>query len=128
MSALCCAMTEDGADAWRMLEAAEKGLDRLPVPRRTQVLLGASHAYASLGRRSDALRLAQQAAALARPRGLRLMDLEARLLLVHLAGDQPEAATWRHEAQDLSRVLEQDMGPDLAQAFRARPDLAALRQ
>jgi hypothetical protein len=127
LSAWACAMTGDLGDAERMLKQAERTLHSLPVPRRAQVLLGVARAHSALGRVEDAERLAAQASRLARSRGLRLLDLEARLLLSKLAEDPELAASWQEEAAVLARSFDQELQADLAESFWSRPGLSALR-
>ena len=127
LNAWACAMTGDLRDAERMLQVAEKTLHSLPVPRRAQVLLGSARAHSALGRSDDGERLATQAASLARSRGLRLLELESRLLLSKLVEDPETAAQWRNEAASLARAFDSELRADLADSFWSRPGLSALR-
>ncbi|MCP4805358.1 MAG: protein kinase [Proteobacteria bacterium] len=127
LNAWACAMTGDLRDAERMLEVAEKTLHTLPVPRRAQVLLGCARAHSALGRTTDGERLTAQAAALARSRGLRLLELECRLLQSKLVEDPAQAKAWREEAARLARAFDGELRADLADAFWSRPGLSALR-
>ncbi|HJN76457.1 MAG TPA: protein kinase [Myxococcota bacterium] len=127
LNAWACAMTGDLRDAERMLEVAEKTLHSLPVPRRAQVLIGAARAHSALGRSEDGERLAMQAASLARSRGLRLLELESRLLLSKLVDDPEAADKWRAEAATLARAFDKELRSDLADSFWSRPGLSALR-
>jgi len=127
LNAWACAMTGDDRDAARMVEAAEEGMDLLPVPRRTQVLLGAARAYAALRRPGDAKRLALRAVELSGVGGFRLWGLDARLLLSEVAATDAEARGYREEALKIARVLVTELGPDLSLAFSRRPGLKKRR-
>ncbi|MCB9797905.1 MAG: protein kinase [Alphaproteobacteria bacterium] len=126
LNAWACAITGDDADAKRMLERAERDLPALHVPRRAQVMIGAARAHHALGNDADAERLAMQGTGLARSRGLRLLDLQGRLLLSLIAKEIGAATSWREEAAALARAFDRELSPELAQSFRARPALAGL--
>ncbi|MCB9744650.1 MAG: protein kinase [Alphaproteobacteria bacterium] len=126
LNAWACAITGDEADARRMLERAERDLASLHVPRRAQVMIGAARAHHALGKLEDAERLAMQGTGLARSRGLRLLDLQGRLLLSEIAADIGATSSWREEAAALARAFDRELSPELAQSFRARPALAGL--
>ena len=126
LDAWACGQRQHSSDALRMLSRAEETLDTLPVPRRAQVMLGAARACLTLGDRDRAERLASAAAGLARSRGLRLLDLEARLLLSQVL-DEPHATAWRNEARELALAFQADLNEDLARAFRTRPGMAELQ-
>ncbi len=123
LHAWACAMTGDRADALRMVGAAERSLDQLPVPRRCQVTLGAAQAYKALDRPVEAERLARDAVALASAGGFRLWGLDARLLLAEVVAAPVEARAWREEALNMARGLVEELGPDLSLAFARRPGL-----
>jgi tetratricopeptide (TPR) repeat protein len=125
LAAWVCGNQNERTDALRMLDRAEATLDSLPVPRRAQVMVGAAEAYAALHEPARAQRLAAEAAGLARSRGLRLLDLEARLLLARLV-DEPQTASWRAEARALAEAFEAELTPELAKAFHTRPGMAGL--
>ncbi|MBK7759312.1 MAG: protein kinase [Deltaproteobacteria bacterium] len=126
LNAWCCAMTGDRLDAERMLEVAQAQLDKLPVPRRVQVMIAAARALESLGRLDDARALANTGTSLARSRGFRLIELEGRLMLSGLAETDDAKAAWRAEAEALARALRQELPAELAEPFFARPELAEL--
>ncbi len=123
LHAWACAVTGDVHDALRMVEAAERSMDQLPVPRRCQVTLGAAQAYRALGRPEDAERLARVAVSLASTGGFRLWGLDARLLLSQVVERPQDARAWREEALSLARNLVDELGPDLSLAFARRPGL-----
>lgn len=125
LNAWVCGKRNERTDALRMLERAEQTLDSLPVPRRAQVMVGAARAFSALDEPARAERLAAEAAGLARSRGLRLLDLEARLLLSRLV-DEPQASSWREEARTLAEAFAGELTIELAQAFRSRPGMADL--
>jgi tetratricopeptide (TPR) repeat protein len=126
LHAWACALTGDHGDAARMLQAAERTLSGLPVPRRAQVLVGAARAHAAMGRREDAERLARASADLARSRGLRLLELESRLLLATLADRPGDRAAWTEDARALAAQLESELPDGWVERFRARPGLSDL--
>jgi len=123
LHAWACAMNGQSEEALQMVEAAERNLDQLPVPRRCQVTLGAAQAYRVLARHADAERLARSAVTLAGAGGFRLWGLDARLLLSEVVTMPSDARAWREEALTLARGLVDELGPDLALAFARRPGL-----
>ena len=125
LDAWACGQRKHTTDARRMLDRAEEKLDSLPVPRRAQVMIGVAQAASTLGDAERATRLAVAAAGLARSRGLRLVDLEACVLLSQVV-DGPRAESWLAEAQTLAAGFEENFNTDLVRAFRSRPDMAVL--
>ena len=125
--AWCCALNGELADAERMLDNAERGLDKLPVPRRTQVMIAAGRARAALSQTDQAQRMVLNAISLARSRGFRLLELEGRLLLSRLADDHATATAWKAEAISLARTFDAELSPELAASFWARPELEHLQ-
>ncbi|MCB9764166.1 MAG: protein kinase [Alphaproteobacteria bacterium] len=126
LNAWACAMRGEDRDARRMLDAVERNLEQLHIPRRAQVMLGAARAHAALGNTEDALRLAHQATALARSRGFRLLDLQGRLLLARVTDEPSAANAWRNEALQLAHSFDRELSPELVRSFRARPELEGL--
>ena len=63
---------------------------------------------------------ARQVIQTAGSRGLKLLNLEARAVMSHVAG-RSEAATHRVVAQELARDFTSALSPDMVAAFSARP-------
>ncbi len=108
-------------------ELAEAALDGLPIPRRTQTQLALSRAYLALGDSDSARTHAASVLQTAGSRGFRLMALEARALLAHLAPDD-EAKVHRAVGQDLARDFTNALPQELAVSFMQRPFLKNLEE
>ena len=115
-----CAHTGDTADAMRMLNVALNSLDKLPTPRRCQVMLKAARAHVVMGNRDEGLRLAAKAAGMAASRGLQLSNLEARLLLARESEDSYAAKGWLQEASNLGKKVAEGLDPESGKSFRIR--------
>ncbi len=126
LKAWACAFTGDHDDAARMLGQVERTLEKLPVPRRCQVMLSAAQAHAALGAAEDARRLAGEAAGLAGSRGFRLWDLQARWLLAQVSDDPTASAAWRMEAVERARDLHDELDLDHRRIYQAHPDVSPL--
>lgn len=120
LQALICGQTGDEADARRMLRVAESSLEKLPTPRRCQVMIKAAKAHQQLGDDEQALRLAAKAAGMASSRGLRLSNLEARLFLSETSKDRFGADSWGREALHLASAIAKELDPESAVTFKSR--------
>jgi len=119
LQAWVCGQTGDEADARRMLKVAEASLEKVPTPRRCQVMTKAAKAHFVLGDTEEALRLAATAAGLANSRGLRLANLEARLFLSERSEPGPGAA-WGLEAKMIAKQIAAELDPESAVRFKMR--------
>ena len=115
-----CAKTGDSADARRMFQMAESTLAQLPAQRACQVLLTCARGLEAMGERDEAERMATMAAGTAASRGLRLRNLEARLLLSEITEDAEAATAWQTEARGLVRAFLEELDARSAEAFRHR--------
>ena len=70
--------------------------------------------------------MARASADLARSRGLRLLELESRLLLATLADRPGDRAAWTEDARALAAQLESELPDGWVERFRARPGLSDL--
>jgi len=115
-----CAMTGDAADARRMFSTAERLVDKVPLPRRCQVLLTCARGFDVLGETAEAQRLGNLVANSAASNAFRLRNLESRVLLASLASDDETAQRHLKDAQGLARGIMEDLLSEQAEAFRRR--------
>jgi hypothetical protein len=115
----------DRTAARLLADTAERALSELPVPRRTQVQLAIAQARVATQELEQARRTARLVLQTAGSRGFRLISLEARALLAHLA-DGEEQRMHRAVGQELARDFTGGLAPDMARAFARRPFLRAL--
>ena len=120
LQAWVCAHTGDTADARRMLKVAANSMEKLPTPRRCQVMLKAAKAHQVLGETEEGLRLAAKAAGMAASRGLRLSNLEARLYLATATDDSYASKGWKQEAALLGQQIAAGLDSESAKCFRIR--------
>jgi tetratricopeptide (TPR) repeat protein len=120
LQAWVCGMTGDESDARRMLKVAGAALEKLPTPRRCQVMTKAAKAHLILGENEVALRLAAKAAGMASSRDLRLANLEARLFLAECSQDSQSARAWDKEAHEIATQIARELDADSAMSFKLR--------
>jgi len=120
LQAWVCGKTGDESDARRMLKVAESALEKLPTPRRCQVMTKAAKAHLILGDHQQAIRLAAKAAGLASSRDLRLSNLEARLFLAECSQEPHSAAAWDKEAHEIATQICRELDADSAMSFKLR--------
>ena len=115
-----CAMTGDASDARRMFSTAERLVDKVPLPRRCQVLLTCARGFAVLGETQEAQRLGNLVANSAASNAFRIRNLESRVLLASLASDDVTAQKYLEDARGLARGITEELLSEQAEAFRKR--------
>ena len=125
---LAYVFTESGDrfQAEQVLAQALKPRGGVPLPQQIKSLAVAARAFAQLGDRSQACRVARQAANLAQSRGLRLWALQALQVLADQAADPREAERAAEAARRLARELTMALPGSLARPFRARSGIREL--
>lgn len=107
-------------DAKTLLRAVEDELPRLPVPRRTMVLIALATAWAVVGDEDLAVKHLRVGVQLAEARGFKLVALEGRALWASLStGEDRERQI--EAARQIGQAVLHKLPPDLAATFRARP-------
>jgi len=108
----------------RLLRNLQGRLEKLPAPRRSQVMLYMSLAFSALGDRAQALTAAKGAGRIATTSGLKLVALRAHARLCSIAPNDEAASTAAGErlvAEVLAAVPK-----DLRDTFAHQPDLRSL--
>ncbi len=115
----------DPVGARELLDLAEAAAMDAPVPRRARVQLAAATARRALLDLDGARTLGRSVLQMASSRGLRMISLEARALLVTLtAGD--ERRTHETVASEMALDFARSLSPEMKQSFLARPFLAGI--
>lgn len=112
-------------EAKRTLERAEATLPHLHAPRRQQVRIAAAAAHRALGSTPDALRLLGDLLADPAARPFKLLQIEARAMLVHLTSGE-ESARHRKLGSELVRDYADGLGVGTAEEVRRRAQLRGL--
>ncbi len=120
ISAWTCAKTGDHHDGKRMLKIAEKSLDKLPAPRRCQILLMSARTHRVMGDESTAIKIATKAAGMSGSRGFALQNLEAKCFLAKSTFSDSSRKVWEGEANTLIEQIAGELEPADANAFTRR--------
>ena len=121
----CCLAETDPQRTREYLSEAEAALADLPLPRKTQVHLAFAWACVSLKENDRARSYAREVLQAAGSHGFRLLSLEARTLMTHLA-DGEERRTHQLVGQELAKAFTAALPPDMAQSFMRRSFLTYL--
>jgi tetratricopeptide (TPR) repeat protein len=120
ISAWSCAKSGDYADGRRMLKVAEKSLDKLPAPRRCQIMLMSARTHRVMGDEDTAIKIAIKAAGMSASRGFALQNLEAKCFLATTTLSDSSRKVWESEANALVAQIAGELEAPDAIAFAKR--------
>jgi len=120
ISAWSCAKSGDYSDGKRMLKVAEKSIDKLPVPRRCQILLMSARTHRVIGDEEMAIKIATKAAGISDRMGFALQNLEALCFLAESTSGEGARGEWVDGANTLITKISKELDPSDSNAFTQR--------